>query len=109
MSIEYLLRTDDNNPGLPIEEPLPDVNSIEFMRENTTLKGTDFQYDNQSLYTILRHYLSSTPGWNVISKYANQNDGRKAYKSLRSHYERLVGKHTNLLEAIMRELLTSIS
>ena len=87
MSIEYLLRTDNNNPGLPIEEPLPDVNSIEFMRENTTLKGTDFQYDNQSLYTILRHYLSSTPGWNVISKYANQNDGRKAYKSLRSHYE----------------------
>jgi len=87
VTLEYLIRTEDNNPLQPIEEAVPDVNSIEFMRDNTTLRGTDYKVDNGNLFVILRHYLTSTPGWNVIAKYTNENDGRKAFKSLRAHYE----------------------
>ena len=87
ISLEYLLRTSENNHATPLEEAVPDVNSIEFMRDNASFKGTDYQNDNQSLYTMLRHYLTGTPGWNVIARYANENNGRKAFKSLRNHYE----------------------
>ena len=77
VTLEYLIQTKDNNPLQPIEEAVPDVNSIEFMRDNTTLRGTDYKVDNGNLFVILQHYLTSTPGWNVI----------KAFKSLRAHYE----------------------
>ena len=87
ISLEYLLRVDDNNHAELIEEAVPDVNSQDFMRLNASLRGNDFRTDNKSLYTILRHYLSNTPGWNVISKFSTDSDGRKAYKTLRSHYE----------------------
>ena len=87
VTLDYLIRTNDNNPALPIEEAVPDVNSIEFMRDNTTLRGTDYHVDNNSLYSMLRHYLTGTPGWNIIAKYTSENNGRKAYKSLRAHYE----------------------
>ena len=87
ISLEYLLRQEDNNPVNPIEDPAPDVNSIEFMKLNASLRGNDYKTDNQNLYIILRHYLSNTPGWNVISKFSNENNGRLAYKTLRGHYE----------------------
>lgn len=85
--LEYLIRADENNPRNPTEEAVPDIFSKAFMKNNTSLRGIDFNADNQSLYTILRHYLTDTPGWNIISKFANENHGRKAYMALRKHYE----------------------
>ena len=87
ISLEYLLRTDDANSPAPVEEAVPDVNSLDFMRLNASLKGNDYETDNRNLYTILRHYLSNTPGWNVISRFSTESNGRKAFKTLRAHYE----------------------
>ena len=85
--LDYLIRNEDNNPRDPTEEAIPDVYSKGFMKNNTSLRGIDFSTDNQSLYVILRHYLTDTPGWNIISKFADTNNGRAAYKALRKHYE----------------------
>ena len=57
------------------------------MKQNTSLKGINYKTDNQFLYNILRYYLTDTSAWNEISKYSNENNGRKAYKALRKHYE----------------------
>ena len=54
------------------------------MKQNMVLKGIDYKTDNQSLYNILHYYLTNTSAWNNISKYSNENNGRKAYKALRS-------------------------
>ena len=87
ISIRYLLRSSEENIVVPVEDPTPDVNSIEFMMNNTSLSGNDFDSDNHALFTILRHYLTNTPGWNVIAKFAREEDGRGAFSALRKHYE----------------------
>ena len=38
-------------------------------------------------FTILRFYLTHTTGWNVISKFSKEKNGRKAFKALRERYE----------------------
>ena len=75
------------NALFPIEEVSPYFNSLEFMRLNTTHNGPEFDKDNQDLFTLLRNYLTITDGWNVISNYQRNKDGRVAYLALRSHYE----------------------
>ena len=87
ISIKYLLRSSEENILVPVEDPLPDVYSIEFMMNNTSLFGNDYDSDNHALFTILRHYLTNTPGWNVISRFAREENGRGAYMALRRHYE----------------------
>ena len=87
VTLDYLLRADDNIPQSPIEEAKPDVFSLEFMIENTSIQGVDFKTDDQMLYIILRHYLTNTTGWNIIAKFSAQMTGRKAYKALRGHFE----------------------
>ena len=87
ISIKYLLRSNDVALAEPVEDPIPDVYSIEFMMNNTSLNGNDYDSDNHTLFTILRHYLTNTPGWNVIAKFAREEDGRAAFKALRKHYE----------------------
>ena len=87
VTLDYLIRNEENNPRNPIEESEPDIFSKSFMKENTSFRGIEFKTDNQSLYIILRYYLTDTPAWNIISKYSNENDGRKSYLALRKHYE----------------------
>ena len=89
VSLDYLTRDVDPNP-LPadmIENPSPNVNSLEFMRLNTTHIGPEYEKDNQDLYNLLRSYLTGTAGWNIISKYQRAKNGRDAYLALREHYE----------------------
>ena len=85
--LDYLTRPEGNDNEELIEDPSPDVNSLEFMRLNTTHSGPEYAKDNHDLYTLLRHFLTGTPGWNVIAKYKRANDGRRAYHALRAHYE----------------------
>ncbi len=68
ISLDYLLRNVDPmyNTLFPIEEASPYVNSLEFMRLNTTHDGPEFDKDNQDLFTLLRNYLTGNDGWNVI-------------------------------------------
>lgn len=89
ISLDYLIRSEDpvNLANPPIEDPSPDVNSLDFMRLNTTHQGPEFEKDNQDLFTLLRHYLTGTDGWNVISRYSRNRNGRNAFLALRAHYE----------------------
>ena len=84
ISLDYLLRSTDpvGNPNVPIEETSPTVYSLEFMKQNTTHIGPEFQKDNQDLFTLIRHYLTGTDGWNVVSRYQQTKDGRGAYLAL---------------------------
>ena len=91
ISLEYLLRP-ENSEGIPrggllLEEDNPEVFSNEYMTMNATLTGPEFNQDNEVLYTILRHYLTGTAGWNIISKFSRSKDGRSAYLALRNRYE----------------------
>ena len=81
INLDYLTRDTDPSPPPPnlIEHPSPDVNSLDFMRLNTTHSGPDFNKDNQDLFTLLRNFLTGTDGWNVISKFQRNKDGRSAY------------------------------
>ena len=67
ITLEYLIRVENEEYTHPTEDAVPDVFSIDFMAKNASLKGSDFTIDNQTLYTILRIYLTDTTGWNVIS------------------------------------------
>ena len=90
ISLEYLLRPknpDDTPVGILMEDEDPQIFSNEFMLKNATLSGPDFNQDNEVLYTILRHYLTGTAGWNIISKFSRNKDGRGAYLALRNRYE----------------------
>ena len=89
ISLDYLIRNTDpiQDPNIPIEEASPDVYNPEFMKLNTTHTGPEFQKDNQDLFTLIRHYLTGTDGWNVISRYQRMKDGHGAYLALRAHYE----------------------
>ena len=89
INLNYLIRDPSPvpPPAAPVEDQSPDVNSLEFMKENTTHAGPEFEKDNQDLFTLLRSYLTGTDGWNVISSYQRKKDGRAAYLALRSHYE----------------------
>ena len=70
-----------------LEEDNPEVFSNEYMTMNATLTGPELNQDNEVLYTILRHYLTGTAGWNIISKFSRGKDGRGAYLALRNRYE----------------------
>ena len=74
-------------PQAPIEDQSPDVNSLEFMKKNTTHPGPEYEKDTQDLFTLLCSYLTGTDGWNLISSHQRTKDGRAAFLSLRSHYE----------------------
>ena len=89
IGLNYLTRetNPDNPPQGSIEEASPNVNSLEFMRLNTTHEGPEFQKDNHDLFTLIRNYLTGTDGWNVISRFNRARDGRGAYIALRAHYE----------------------
>ena len=89
INLDYLTRDTDPLPHPPnlIEDSSPNVNSLDFMRLNTTHTGPDFNKDNQDLFTLLRNFLTGTDGWNVISKFQRNKDGRSAYLALRAHYE----------------------
>ena len=89
INLNYLTRDPDPFPlpNQPIEDQSPDVNSLEFMKKNTTLYGPEYEKDNQDLFTLLRSYLTGTDGWNVVSSHQRTKDGRAAYLALRAHYE----------------------
>ena len=89
INLDYLTREPDPLPFPldPIEDQSPDVNSLEFMKKNTTHQGPEYDKDNQDLFTLLRSYLTGTDGWNVISSHQRTKDGRAAYLALRAHYE----------------------
>ena len=61
---------------------MPDVELSELIKKNATLRDAEFKQDNDILFTILRHYLTGTNGWNVISKFSHDKDGRGAYLAL---------------------------
>ena len=89
ISLNYLIRDPDPMPlpNTPIEDQSPDVNSLEFMKKNTTHQGPEYEKDNQDLFTLLRSYLTGTDGWNVISSHQKTKNGRAAFLALKAHYE----------------------
>ena len=89
INLDYLTRDVDPLPRPPnyIEDAHPHVNSLDFMRLNATHFGSEFDKDNQGLYTLLRNFLTGTDGWNIIANFQRNKDGRNAYLALRAHYE----------------------
>ena len=86
ITLEYIIRVGDI-VTLPIEVAKPDANSNEVLAESTTLFGLDFTRDNANVFTILRLIMTSTPGWNVISKHATRHNDRQAYMNLKAHFQ----------------------
>ena len=87
ITLEYLIHVENEEHTHPTEDSVPDVFLIDFMAKNTSLKGTDFTIDNQTLYTTQRFYLTDTTRWNIISKFSKEKNGRKAFKALRERHE----------------------
>ena len=87
ITLEYVIRDSNTQTGPPIEVPSPDVNSNEILSHNATLSGVDFNRDNAKVYTCLRVILTSTTGWNVISKFSTRRDGRGAFLALQAHFQ----------------------
>ena len=87
ITLDYLLRPDESQPEEVIEKARPNVQSDDFVKANATLSGAEYNQDNKILYTILQLHLTDTSGWNVISRFAKEKDGRSAYLALRSRYE----------------------
>ena len=87
ISLEYVIREGHENNGPPLEVPYPNVNDNEVIATFATLEGPEYNIDNGNVYTMLRIILTSTPGWNVISKFSRMKNGRMAYKALKQHYQ----------------------
>jgi len=94
ITLEYLLRNQRNEDLFLIEDASPNVESSEFIKESATFRGAGFKQDNDILFTVLRHYLTGTSGWNVISRFSREKDGRGAYLALRGRYESAAYKDT---------------
>ena len=77
ITLKYIIRVGDI-VSLPIEAVKPGVNRNEVLVENTTHFGPYFTRDRSNVFTILRLIMTSTPGWNVISKHATRRNGRQA-------------------------------
>lgn len=104
--MDYLTRDPRDTPDEQqlAEEPNPDVNSLDFMRLNTSLFGPEFERDNHDLFTLLRIFLTGTDGWNVVSKYQKDRNGRAAHLALRAHYKGLSFHH--LLKSRANSMMT---
>jgi len=50
-------------------------------------RGERFRSDNRKVFQLLTELLSGTPAWTWISKFERAEDGKKAMKALRSHYD----------------------
>ena len=87
ITLEYVIRDNNTQTGPPIEVASPDVNSTDILSNNATLSGVDFDRDNAKVFTCLRVILTSTTGWNVISKFSNRRDGRGAFLALQAHFQ----------------------
>ena len=87
ITLEYVIRETNTEIGPPIEVKFPDVNSDEILSNSATLSGSDFDRDNAKVFTVLRVILTSTTGWNVISKFSTRRDGRKAFLALKAHFQ----------------------
>ena len=86
ITLKYIIRVGDI-VTLPIEAVEPDVNRNEVLAENTTHFGPYFTRDKSNVFAILRLIMTSTPGWNVISKHAIRCNGRQSYMELKSHFQ----------------------
>ena len=87
ITLEYVIRDNDAGRVPPVAIPVPDVDSNDIIAANATLHGPEFERDNSKVYTILRTILTGTKAWNVISKFANQRNGRKAFLTLKKHFQ----------------------
>lgn len=87
ITLEYVIRDSNTQTGPPVEVASPDVNSNEILSNNATLSGVDFNRDNAKVFTCLRVILTSTTGWNVISKFSTRRDGRGAFLALQAHFQ----------------------
>ena len=87
ITMEYVIRDNDIGRQPPQETASPDVDSNDIIAANATLYGPEFERDNSKVYTILRTILTGTKAWNVISKFATQRDGRRAYLTLKKHFQ----------------------
>ena len=75
ITLGYVIRQDNHTTGPAKEVSISGVNHNNILSNDATLIGADFGKDNEKVYTIMRTILTSTPGWDVISKYASKKDG----------------------------------
>ena len=85
--IDYILNRID---VVPNDMSIATINtpfSHEFISSNATHIGEKFNSDSSLVFTLLENDLRDTPGWNHISSFKRNRDGRSAWKSLLNHYE----------------------
>ena len=87
-TLDYVVRDDDGaqDGGLQ-EESIPDLSDPHIFSTQTTLKGPDFNMDNEKVYNYVSGFLQDTPGWNHIKKYEAKSNGRESWLALKEHYE----------------------
>ena len=83
--LEYVIRQDPGDENL-VESESPDLDELDPI-QNARLAGNFFKEDNAHVYRLLQGFLVGTPGHNYIHSHAKQKQGRKAWLSLRAHYE----------------------
>ena len=85
--MEYVICDTNTQTGSPTEVPSPDVKSNEILSQNATLPGVDFKRGSANVFTCLRVILTLTAGWNIISKFLAQHDGRGVFLALQAHFQ----------------------
>jgi len=67
----------------------------------------EFDTDNETVWNLLKKFLSSTVAWSYIMDYAESRDGRGAWKALLKNYEGVTSM--KLCKSEARELVKNNS
>ena len=62
ISMEYVIRNENNTALPPVDVPEPDVDSSDTIANRTTIDGLEFDCNSAKVFTALRTILTGTPG-----------------------------------------------
>ena len=87
LSLQYVIRLEDNNQDTYVEASNPDLTDESIFDTSMILRGSHFKEDNRAVYNVLSKHLLGTHGQNYLEEFKARRDGRSAWLALRSHYE----------------------
>ena len=77
-SIDYILHKIDKDP-VNINESSLGINiTTYYISEHATYNGDKFKSDNDTMFTLLKNDLKYTSGWNYITGFKRDKNGRVA-------------------------------
>ena len=78
-TLEYILQDEETETDILIEGATPNAYDNSYVQKHLAFHGILYEQDNNMLYTVLRHSLTSTSGWNMIARFSKAKTCRGAY------------------------------